>query len=79
MNLTLGFPKPLSGPGLIRKPSGLEGALTHFREWMAENPNSPVRSIRHEPARAGEFTVISERVAPEIGRASCRERVLTDV
>ena len=74
MNLTLGFPEP-SGPELIRKPSGLEGALTHFREWMAENPNSPVRSIRHEPARAGEFAIIPERVAPAIRGALERRGV----
>ena len=66
MNLTLGFPEPENDPGLaLRRHSGLEGAVNRFREWMAK-PDSPVRSIQHQPARDGEFSAIPDSVAPAL-------------
>src|SRR5579863_9243893 len=53
MNLTLGFPEPARERTLARQ-TGLQGAIQHFQEWMA-NPDSPVRALRHQPARPGEF------------------------
>ncbi len=69
MNLTLGFPEPgaeQNDPGLtLRRPAGLEGAVNRFREWMAK-PDSPVRSIQHQPAREGDFSPIPDTVAPAL-------------
>ncbi|MBI2685143.1 MAG: DEAD/DEAH box helicase [Acidobacteria bacterium] len=72
MNLTLGFPDPMpeqKDPGLtLRRPAGLEGAVSRFREWM-EKPESPVRSIQHRPARDGEYVAIPDSVSPALSAA----------
>ena len=72
MNLTLGYSDPSpeqSDPGLtLRRAAGLEGAVNRFREWM-EKPDSPVRSIQHQPAREGQFSPIPEAVAPALAAA----------
>jgi len=39
------------------RPHGLQGAISKFEEWMA-NPDSPVRAIRKQPARQGEYSDI---------------------
>ncbi|MBM3785628.1 MAG: DEAD/DEAH box helicase [Acidobacteria bacterium] len=67
MNLSLGFPEPDSqDPGLsLRRPSGLDGALARFQEWLAK-PESPVRSIQHQPAREGEYLAMPEQVHPAL-------------
>ena len=62
MNLTLGFPEPVRQRILANR-TGLAGAIARFEEWMA-NPDSPVRAIRHQPARAGEFVDIPDALAP---------------
>ena len=59
MNLALDFPA---------RPNGLEGAIDRFREWMA-HPDSPVRAIRHQPARAGEYVDFPESLAPALRQA----------
>src|ERR1043166_5260677 len=64
MNLTLGFPEPVRQRILANR-TGLAGALGRFEEWMA-NPDSPVRAIRHQPARAGEFVDIPDALAPAL-------------
>ncbi len=51
-----------------RKSSGLEGAIARFEEWMA-NPESPVRAIRRQPARQGEFVEFPEGLAPALRQA----------
>jgi DEAD/DEAH box helicase domain-containing protein len=56
MNLSLGFPEFPPGGGLTRR-EALEAAVARFREWMA-NPDSPIRAIRHQQARPGEFVEI---------------------
>src|SRR6204780_3886079 len=53
MNLTLSFPEPARERTLARQ-TGLAGAIERFQEWMAR-PDSPVRAIRHQPAKPGEF------------------------
>jgi DEAD/DEAH box helicase domain-containing protein len=60
MNLTLGFPELTPGGGLARR-EALEAAVARFREWMAL-PDSPIRSIRHQPAQTGEFAEIPAAV-----------------
>ncbi len=62
MNLTLNFPEPAQ-ERILAKRSGLAGAIARFQEWMA-NPDSPVRAIRHQPARPGEFAEFPEALAP---------------
>jgi DEAD/DEAH box helicase domain-containing protein len=53
MNLTLSFPEPARERTLARH-TGLEGAIAQFEKWAAD-PDSPVRALRHQPARPGEF------------------------
>jgi DEAD/DEAH box helicase domain-containing protein len=62
MNLTLGFPNdhPLEQHSLARR-GGIEAAVARFEQWMAD-PDSPVRAIRRQPARAGEYLDIPEAV-----------------
>src|SRR5579864_6125877 len=63
MNLTLG----LSGSaafGVARR-SGVETSIARFEQWMAD-PDSPIRAIRHQPAREGEYVAIPDSVAPAI-------------
>jgi DEAD/DEAH box helicase domain-containing protein len=48
--------------------SGLSGAITRFQEWAAD-PDSPVRAVRHQPARPGEFAEFPEALAPPIRQA----------
>ena len=70
MNLTLGFPEPpaADAPGdELRKPSGLEGALTRFQEWAADE-NSPIRAIKRIPARNGEYAPLPEEVSAIVKR-----------
>ena len=66
-NLTLGFPEPVRDRMLARQ-TGLAGAIMHFKEWMAK-PDSPVRAIRHQPAREGEFSAFPAELAPVLRKA----------
>jgi len=59
MNLALDFPA---------RPKGLEGAIARFEEWMA-NPDSPVRAIRHQPAREGDYVEFPDSLAPALRQA----------
>jgi DEAD/DEAH box helicase domain-containing protein len=71
MNLSLGFPEPAQERMLARQ-TGLEGAIARFEEWMA-NPESPVRAIRRQVAREGEFVEVPESLALSL-RQALRER-----
>jgi DEAD/DEAH box helicase domain-containing protein len=66
MNLTLGFPEPAQERILARQ-SGLSGAIERFQQWMAD-PDSPVRAVRRQPARRGEFAEFPETLAPVLQR-----------
>ncbi len=77
MNLTLRFPDPEGLPEAARermlaRTTGLAGAIERFQEWMA-NPDSPVRAIRHQPAKDGEFVEFPELLATSLQQA-LRER-----
>ena len=50
------------------RPRGLQGAIARFEEWMA-NPDSPVRAIRKQPAREGEYAEIPDGVPANIRQA----------
>ena len=63
-NLSLGFPEFDPETALARR-AGLEAAVARFQEWMAE-PESPIRSLRHEPARPGEFAPVPESLHPAL-------------
>src|SRR5712691_7174215 len=67
MNLTLSFPEPARERTLARQ-TGLQGAIERFQEWMAD-PESPVRAIRHQPARPGEFAEFPEFLAAPLREA----------
>ena len=56
MNGSLTFPEPAPEHALARQPS-LEAALSRFQAAL-EEPESPVRAIRHEPAREGEYAEV---------------------
>src|SRR5205807_504951 len=64
MNLSLGFPEPAQ-ERLLAKRTGLAGAIARFEEWLA-NPDSPVRAIRHQPARAGDFIDLPESLSASL-------------
>ena len=59
--------EPLS-PKILARRTGLAGAIAHFQEWMAD-PDSPVRAIRHQPARSGVYVDFPETLAPRLKHA----------
>ena len=71
-NLTLAFPEPNFPEHIqqriLARQTGLTGAIQHFEEWMAR-PESPVRAIRKQEARAGEFAEFPENLAPTLAKA----------
>ncbi len=58
MNLTLGFARQ----------TGVENSIARFEKWMAD-PDSPIRAIRHQPAREGEYAEIPDSVAAALRQA----------
>src|SRR5712691_9189134 len=73
MNLTLGFPEPAQDRIAARR-TGLSGAIARFEEWM-QRPESPVRALRHQPARAGEFAPFPETLADPLKKALISRRI----
>ncbi|HEX6895252.1 MAG TPA: DEAD/DEAH box helicase [Bryobacteraceae bacterium] len=63
MNLSLGLSEGAAF-GVARR-TGIETSVARFEQWMAD-PDSPIRAIRHQPAREGEFAPIPASVAPAI-------------
>ncbi len=61
------FPEP-ARERMAARQSGLSGAIERFEQWMAD-PDSPVRAIRRQEARAGEFAEFPETLAPALRRA----------
>ena len=64
MNLSLGFPDETEQKWLARR-SGLDGAIARFQQWMTD-PDSPVRAIRRQAARDGQFRDIPAEVQPAL-------------
>ena len=60
MNLSLGLELAPRG--------GLDAAIARFEQWMAA-PDSPIRAIRHSPARPGEYADIPDSVLPALREA----------
>jgi len=63
-NLSLGFPE-FDPEIALRRRAGVEAAVARFEQWMSET-DSPVRSVRREPARPGEFVPVPDSLAPTL-------------
>ncbi len=71
MNLSLGLRAGLPEPAqerLLARQSGLSGAIERFEQWMAD-PESPVRAVRRQAARPGEFADFPETLTPALQKA----------
>ncbi len=64
MNLTLGLSESPAAFGAARS-GGVEKSVARFQQLMA-GPDSPIRAIRHQPAREGEYAEVSESLAPVV-------------
>lgn len=64
MNLSLGFPEFSNEQALARRP-GLDAAI-HEYENLARDPNSPIRAVRVQPARPGEFADLPGDLDPQL-------------
>ncbi|MEP7354575.1 MAG: DEAD/DEAH box helicase [Acidobacteriota bacterium] len=53
---------------IAARQSGLSGAIAHFEAWMA-HPDSPVRAIRKQEARAGDYVDFPATLAPALTKA----------
>lgn len=63
MNLSLNFPESNRGESLgLSKRADLDMAIARLRAMMEEE-NSPIRAIRHQPARDGEYEDLPEGVS----------------
>src|SRR5271169_6698237 len=65
MNLALGLSKSPDLAGIARRSEGIESSVARFEQWM-DTPDSPIRAIRHQKAREGEFADIPATVAPAL-------------
>ena len=60
MNLTLGLGV---APG-----TSIKTSVARFEQWMRD-PDSPIRAVRHQPAREGESVEIPAEIAPALRKA----------
>ncbi|MEK7408564.1 MAG: DEAD/DEAH box helicase, partial [Acidobacteriota bacterium] len=72
-NLSLGFPEFAEETGLARR-TGLEATLAQLEAWRT-GEISPIRAIRHQPARAGEYLDIPEELAPSLRAALASQQI----
>ncbi len=70
-NLSLGFPEFDPETALTRR-AGVEAAVARFEQWMKES-DSPVRSVRRQPPKPGEFVPAPETLEPAL-REVLRQR-----
>jgi DEAD/DEAH box helicase domain-containing protein len=73
MNLSLAFSEP-ARERLLARQTGLSGAIERFQQWMAD-PESPVRAVRCQPARPGEFADFPESLAPPLRKALVARKI----
>ena len=52
----------------VRGPGSVETAVARFEQWMAV-PDSPIRAIKHMPAREGQFADMPDAVAEPLRKA----------
>src|SRR6202050_4034780 len=62
MNRTLGLAESPDLFGIARRNGGIETSVARFEQWMAL-PCSPIRAIRYQAAREGEYPEIPASVA----------------
>src|SRR5580658_10182830 len=67
-NLTLGLSESPDPFGIARRNGGIESSVARFEQWMAV-PDSPIRAIRHQKAREGDYAEIPASVAPALRNA----------
>ena len=73
MNLTLGFPNPEPDDALgLRRRAGLQASIDKLTARMQE-PDSPIRAIRIQPAREGEYAEMPA-VVPAVLREVVAQR-----
>jgi DEAD/DEAH box helicase domain-containing protein len=65
MNLSLDLADGLAG--LRQRGGGVETSIARFQQWMAD-PDSPIRAIRRQAAREGDYAEIPEAVVPVVRR-----------
>jgi DEAD/DEAH box helicase domain-containing protein len=65
MNLSLELSESLAG--LRQRGGGVETSIARFQQWMAD-PDSPIRAIRRQAAREGDYAEIPEAVVPVLRR-----------
>ncbi len=64
MNLSLGFPEATEQKWIARR-DGLDGAIARFEQSM-EKPDSPIRAIRRQAAREGQFVDLPSSLQPAL-------------
>jgi DEAD/DEAH box helicase domain-containing protein len=65
--LALGFPEFAEQQALIHRPD-IEAAVISFSDRLGD-PDSPIRAVRHQPAREPEYAPIPAETAPDLSRA----------
>src|ERR1700728_4299265 len=68
MNLALGLSESADPFVIARRNGGIETSVARFQQWMAI-PDSPIRAIRHQPAREGGDAAIPASVARALREA----------
>src|SRR3984885_1637314 len=64
-NLPLAFSDSPDLLRIARRNEGIETSVARFEQWAAV-PDSPIRAIRHQKAREGEYAEIPASVAPAL-------------
>lgn len=72
-NLALAFPEFSNRQEAIHRPD-LELAVQRFEQWM-QDPNSPVRAIRRQPAQAAQTEPIPDSVSPHLREALAKRGI----
>ncbi|HUS05305.1 MAG TPA: DEAD/DEAH box helicase [Bryobacteraceae bacterium] len=72
-NLALGFPE-FSQQQALAHAGSVEAAVVRFQEWMAAD-NSPIRSIRHQPARPAVTAPLPDSVDLKLRAALARRGI----
>jgi DEAD/DEAH box helicase domain-containing protein len=73
MNLTLSFSDPQQERFAARR-GGVDTAVARFEQWM-QDPDSPVRAVRRQPAREGEYAPVPDSIPAPLREALRRRGV----
>ena len=72
-SLALSFPEFSEQQSLLHA-TGVEVAVQGFQRRL-DDPNSPVRAVRHQPARAAETAAMPDAVAPQLRQALAKRGI----